>query len=157
MPVIRAAGPDDMDALVAAMRALAQHLGDPWRSSAEDLRAAAFGPRPSFAAVLAEGDGGAVGAAMFSPVYSTMRGAPGLFVSDLWAAPEARGRGLGRRLLAAATGRAENLWGARWLKLAVHHDNPRARDFYDRLGFAPDAGLDVLVLEGDALRALGDA
>jgi ribosomal protein S18 acetylase RimI-like enzyme len=45
---------------------------------------------------------------------------------------------------------------ARWLKLSVHKTNPRARTFYDRLGFVPDAGLDTLVLEADAFNALGD-
>jgi GNAT superfamily N-acetyltransferase len=154
--LIRLAGVEDVPALHAGLSALSADLGDPWLSTHDDLRDAGFGARPSFAAVLAEGPDGLMGCAIFSPIYSTMRAAPGLFVSDLWAAPAARGTGMGPRLLAAAAAHAGDLWGARWLKLSVHKTNPRARTFYDRLGFVPDAGLDTLVLEADAFNALGD-
>ncbi len=64
-----------------------------------------------------------IGAATYSPVFSTKRAATGLFVSDLWVAAEARGLGLGRRLLATAHKLAAREWGAAYLKLAVYEDN----------------------------------
>jgi ribosomal protein S18 acetylase RimI-like enzyme len=71
-------------------------------------------------------------------VFSTVRGGAGLYVSDLWVAPEARSAGLGHRLLKAAEARAAEAWGAGFLRLTVYDDNPRARAFYDRLGFHSD-------------------
>ena len=58
----------------------------------------------------------------------------------------ARGQGLGRRLLAAAIEMAPESWDVRFLKLAVYDDNPRARAFYDRLGFEDDPRETVLRL-----------
>ena len=105
---------------------------------------------------VAEADGAVVGAVVFSPFFSTVRGGAGAYVSDLWVSEATRGSGLGRRLLAAARDAAGAEWGARFLKLAVYLDNPRARAFYIRLGFAPHDGEVYLTLGGPALAALGD-
>lgn len=75
------------------------------------------------------------GAVAFAPCFSTYRGGPGLFVSDLWVSEGMRGQNLGPRLLAAAGRYARQQWGAGFLKLSVYHDNPRAQTFYLRLGF----------------------
>lgn len=155
---IRTAVLTDARALTQALHKLSINLEDRWDVTEADIACHGFGPGRSFHAVVAtRADAeGLIGAAAFSPIFSTMRGAPGLFVSDLWADESARGTGLGRRLLAAAAAEARAQWGARWLKLAVHGDNPRARAFYNRLGFTPDAGLDILVLDASRTAALGD-
>ena len=98
------------------------------------------------------------GAVLFSPVFSTIRGAPGLYVSDLWVSDEARGKGLGRGLLAAAADRAGGLWHADWMSLAVYHSSDASRRFYDRLGFKPDTAATVMKLGPDGLgRLIRDA
>ncbi|MFT6773595.1 MAG: ribosomal protein S18 acetylase RimI-like enzyme [Paracoccaceae bacterium] len=155
---IRPAVYADAAALTEALKLLAINLEDPWRSSVEQVRAHGFGPDRSFHACIAKAPGmeGLAGVAVFSPVFSTSRGTPGLYVSDLWAAAEARGNNLGRRLLAAAGAEARAQWGARWLKLSVHKDNPRARVFYDRLGFVSDDKFETLMLEIAQTQALGD-
>ena len=154
--VIRPATASDVALLDAALRALSADLGDGHRATVADLRAAGFGPVPAFRALLALDGDDAVGAAVFSPLYSTTRACPGAYVSDLWVAAPARGTGLGPRLLAAVRDEARALWGAGFLRLAVYADNPRAVAFYQRLGFAPRTGETSLILEGPALGRIGD-
>ena len=151
---IRSAGPDDIDALDLALRSLSVELGDGHRATAADLAVASLRDHPSFRALLAEGDGETVGAAVFSPLFSTRMGSPGIYVSDLWVGSAARGSGLGRRLLAAAMAEGSTVWGARFVKLAVHNDNAEAQAFYQRLGFVESAGEHSLILSGAALTAL---
>lgn len=154
MTEIRPAGPEDLAALDAALRALSDDLGDTHRADAAALGRALFGPVPVARACLARRGTETAGVALFSPLFSTARGAPGLFVSDLWVAPEARGEGLGQRLLRAAAEEAATLWGAGFLRLIVHDHNPRARAFYDRLGFETLSGETALVLPGPAFDSL---
>jgi GNAT superfamily N-acetyltransferase len=153
---IRRAGRGDVEALDAGLRALSAALGDAHRATAADLLRDGFGPRPAFAALIAETQGLLpAGVALFSPLYSTTRGGAGAYVSDLWVAEALRGAGLGARLLAAARDEAAALWGARFLRLGVYARTPRARAFYDRLGFAESPDERYLTLAGPALDALG--
>ena len=101
-------------------------------------------------------DGRTLGVLQASPVFSTTRGGTGLYVSDLWVDGEARGEGLGQRLLAASLDLAPDSWTPIFLKLAVYHDNPDARRFYERLGFAPREGETVFDLRAPALDKLRD-
>ena len=151
---IRPAGPEDIGALDFALRSLSADLGDTHKATVADLAAAAFAEHPSFRALLAENGNETVGATVFSPLFSTRMGSPGVYVSDLWVGPAARGSGLGRRLLAAAMAEGNALWGARFIKLAVHHDNEDAQAFYERLDFIEIAGEHSLILSGAALTAL---
>lgn len=153
---IRAAGPGDVALLDAALRALSADLGDTHRATPEGLRAAGFGAQPAFRALLALAGDSALGAAVFSPLYSTTRGFPGAYVSDLWVAASARGAGLGPKLLAAVRDEARALWGAGFIRLAVYEENPRAIAFYERMGFAARTGETGMILEGPALDRIGD-
>lgn len=154
---IRVAGAGDVALLDAALRALSDDLGDMHRATVEDLRAAGFGARPAFRALLAIQENRAVGVALFSPLFSTTRGVPGAYVSDLWVAGSARGTGLGQRLLAAVRDESRALWGAGFIRLAVHQDNTRALAFYRGLGFAPPPGETSLVVAGADLDRIGAA
>ncbi len=144
---IRQAGAGDAGIIHAMVQALARdldHVGDV-KSSAEDQ--ARFGPAGSavFDALIAEQGGQPVGLCIYFLTYSSWRGRPGVFVLDLYVAPQARAQGLGRRLLANAAqrGRAQ---GADYLHLAVHDSNPQARAFYDRLGFCAVRDEEVLMI-----------
>lgn len=149
-PVLAQVAPEDIPDLDHALRQLAATLGDPYAASPETLRHALFGPDPSARALLARADGTLAGAALYSPVVSTMLGGAGAFVSDLWVAPGHRGTGLGARLLAHAARDAADRWRAVFLKLAVHDGNTGARLVYERLGFAPRAGETGMLLTGAA-------
>ncbi len=152
---IRRATVGDAARLNAALRELSRSMGDAHRASDADIARAGFGPVPAFHALIAEqADGSTCGVALFSPVYSTVRGKAGAYVSDLWVAEAARGQGLGARLLAQVLAQGGRDWGAAFLRLAVYDDNPRARDFYERLGFGAHADETYLTLDGPALDAL---
>lgn len=133
-PVIRPAGPADAAALLVMLTQLAADLGDTpvFASTEATIRAHGFGADALFHTLIA---GEAEGFALFFRHYSTTRGQPGVYVQDLWIAPARRGQQLGERLLAAVAGQAAAEWGARYLMLSVHRDNPRAAHFYRRLGF----------------------
>src|SRR5579884_4313981 len=66
----------------------------------EDLRRHGFGPEPAFEAIVAFVDGEPAGAALFHTRFSTWLGRPGLYLEDLYVREPARGRGVGRRLMA---------------------------------------------------------
>jgi len=98
----------------------------------DDLRRHGFGPEPRFEALLASIDGAPAGFALFYPDFSTWHGRPGLFLEDLYVREWARGRGVGRRLIARLAAIAiERDWAA--LHFNVLDWNP-ARGFYRRLG-----------------------
>ena len=66
----------------------------------EGLRKTLFGERRYAEVVFACVDGDPVGFALFFHNYSTFLGKPGIYLEDLFVRPEARGRGIGKRLLA---------------------------------------------------------
>ena len=145
---------DDLALLDHALRALSADLGDVHQAGQDLLGTALLSDCPSAHAVLALKGGKLCGAALFSPTFSTVRGAAGVYVSDLWVDASARGLGLGRRLLAAAAAHARDLWSADWLTLAVYDHSTASRRFYDRLGFAPQTGATVMKLGPDGLQRL---
>ena len=51
---------------------------------------------------------------------------------------------------------AQSVWGACFIKLVVYDDNPKARAFYDRLGFAGSTGETTLTLDKQGLATLKD-
>jgi ribosomal protein S18 acetylase RimI-like enzyme len=152
--VIAPVAEDDIPVLELALQQLAADLGDDYRADQTALAAAVCGPQASCVALLAMGGTAPVGAVLAAPVFSTLRGGTGLFVSDLWVAPGARGTGLARRLLAATLAEGVQRNAARFLKLSVYDDNPRARAAYDRLGFIAQATETNMILTGAALAAL---
>ncbi len=145
---------DDLDHLDHALRALSVELGDAHLADKGVLRAGLFGPVPAAYGLLALHDGGLIGAALFSPVFSTARGAAGVYVSDLWIAEAARGQKLGQGMLAEVAKRADLLWGAKWMTLAVYAHSIASRRFYTRLGFEPQSNATTMRLSQDAMQRL---
>ena len=145
---------DDLARLDRALRALSAELNDDHRAQLGDLKVALEGPIPVAQAMLALQADETLGATLFSPLFSTVTGTAGVYVSDLWVAAAARGHGLGRRLLAETALRAARLWQAEWITLAVYAESARSRRFYEGLGFAPQAGMVTMRLDGDATQRL---
>ncbi len=149
-PVSRA----DLPLLHDALQQLSATLGDRHAAGLAALEQAGFGPHPAYRALLAVQANRPVGALLCSALFSTTRGGGGLYVSDLWVAPDCRGRGLGRALLARAVAQAQATSGAHFVKLAVYDDNPQARRAYQRLGFAAQPTETSMILHGPALDSL---
>ncbi len=148
---IAPAGAGEIPLLDSALRQLAVDLGDPYLSDTSALEAALCGEAPCCLALLATRRSAVLGTVLASPVFSTMRGGAGLFVSDLWVATSARNQGLARRLLAATLREGARRGSCGFIKLSVYHDNPAARASYDRMGFTAQTGETNMVLTGRAL------
>jgi GNAT superfamily N-acetyltransferase len=99
----------------------------------EQLRRHGFGERPQFEALIAELDGAPAGMALFHTRFSTWLGTPTMYLEDIFVREEARGRGVGRRLMARLAAIViERGWGR--IDFQVLDWNP-ARGFYQKLGF----------------------
>ena len=99
---IRLAQPHEMGEVLAFIRELAlyERLEDQVVASEADLAAALFGPRPYAEVVFACVAGRPAGFALFFHNFSTFLGKPGIYLEDLFVRPQARGHGVGRRILA---------------------------------------------------------
>ena len=129
--------PETLPLLHDGLKALSVDLGDAFPLEPGQLHGALFGPHPACHGLLALGaDEALLGIALYAPVFSTALGCPGVYVSDLWVAEDARGRALGPSLLGQVGSRAAAMWDAGFLKLFSYRSNLRARAFYARLGFA---------------------
>lgn len=131
---LRFATAEDVGLLLQLICELAayERVPDAVVATEDDLRRHGFGPEPRFEALLASIDGAPAGFALFYPDFSTWHGRPGLFLEDLYVREWARGRGVGRRLIARLAAIAiERDWAA--LHFNVLDWNP-ARGFYRRLG-----------------------
>ena len=150
---IRPAVPADADAIARLANALSRHegLGDEVFSAAR-VREDGFGASPAFSVIIAERDGEAVGYALYQPFYNTDLACRGLWLSDIFVVEQARGRRIGRKLLAAVARRAADM-GACSLWWGVRSANTRALSFYDDLG-AVDDDARILGLDDSALEAL---
>lgn len=111
-----------------------------------------FGADPLFRAVLAF-DSQPLGLSLFFPEYSSWRGAVGVYVQDLYLRPAARGRGIGRGLLAATMQHSAD-WEPQFLTLMAQRKNAKAQGFYAALGFELRFASDQLILAGEGLAAL---
>jgi GNAT superfamily N-acetyltransferase len=148
----RRAEADDAALLHTLLTEMASAEGGRIKGSPETLLRHGFGPDPRFRAVLAF-DAQPLGMALFFPEYSSWRGQMGLYVQDLYLRPPARGKGLGRGLMAAALDEAAD-WQPQFLTLMVQRKNTVAQGFYAALGFALRDPSDQLILEGEGLAAL---
>ncbi len=151
---IRPATAEDADTILGFVHALAIYDGAPERvvATAEDLRRDGLGEGAWFEALIAELGGAPVGYALFYPTYTAWEGRPGLFLEDAFLAEEARGKGIGRRVMAALAAIALARGWTR-IDLRVRADN-RARAFYDDIGMGPLEGWISYKLSGPPLAAL---
>jgi GNAT superfamily N-acetyltransferase len=77
-------------------------------------------------------DGVTLGYACLYWHFSSLQATETVLMNDLYVAPEARGRGVGRALIEAAAGVTRER-GAAWLEWATAPDNDTAQRLYDSL------------------------
>lgn len=117
--------------------------------SADDVRRYGFGPEKAFESFVAERAGEIVAAMIVFDDFSSWRGKKGVYVLDIYIAPDARGCGLGRRLIARAAewGRGR---GASYVRLSVDQKNIHGINFYEAIGFTEGSHDRVFILAGEA-------
>jgi GNAT superfamily N-acetyltransferase len=132
---IRPAGEHEVGLILQFIRDLAryEHLEHQVLATEERLRETLFGARPCAEVVFACLKGQPAGFALFFQNFSTFLGQPGIYLEDLYVRPEARGHGLGRRLLAwlAATALSRGCGRLEWAVLDWNEPSIR---FYRNLG-----------------------
>lgn len=153
---IRSARPDDAEALTRLADTLNRSVGFEAEGFTADVaRADGFGPHPAFRTIVAAGDRGLVGYALYTVAYETGWGARGAFLADLYVAPPARRRGIARRLMAAvARETAGN--GACYMWWLAGEENAAALALYRGLGIREERNIECLLDRG-AFAALAAA
>lgn len=150
---IRAATAEDAELVAGLAAALSRHEGvPPPNFTAETFRRDGFGPDAAFATILAELGGRPLGYAISYPGYDVQSGTRGRHIADLYVAPEARGQGVGRALLAMVA-RVAKAHGGHWLALQMKQGNTDAEAFYRRLGGRQDEAA-IFVFQSAAFAAL---
>jgi GNAT superfamily N-acetyltransferase len=150
--LIRPAEAADVPLILAFIRGLAAYekLLPEVTATEEKLRATLFGPRPAAECVLAFADGVPAGFALFFTNYSTFLAQPGLYLEDLFVAPEFRGQGIGQALLRHLA-RLANQRGCGRMEWSVLDWNQPAIDFYESLGAERKTDWTICRLTGDRL------
>lgn len=155
MPILRAAKSEDVPAILALIRGLAEFENEPGavHATEELLAEQLFGEHPGAEVVIADVAGDAVGFALFFHNFSTWEGRRGLYLEDLFVKPGFRGRGVGAMLMAHLAGLAVARGCARF-EWSVLDWNTPAIGFYRSLGAVGMDGWTVQRLDGKALVAL---
>jgi GNAT superfamily N-acetyltransferase len=155
---VRPARPSDVRRIHELIVELAtyERAAEEVRSTPPQLHEALFGPQPAAYALVAEVDDTVVGFALYFRNFSTWEGVHGIYLEDLYVAPEQRGSGLGKALLTALAAIAVDLGYAR-VEWAVLNWNHPSIDFYRSLGAVPLDEWTVYRLAGQALQRVASA
>lgn len=155
---IRPCREDEVPLVLQFVRELAEyeHLLHAAVATEERVRRDLFGPRPYAEVVFACLDDEPAGFALFFHNYSTFLGKPGIYLEDLFVRPAARGKGLGKALLAWLAAEAVRRDCGRLEWSVLNWNEPSIR-FYKSLGARPMDEWTMYRVEGKALRALAEA
>lgn len=154
--VIREVRPGEAGLVLSFVKALAAYekLEHEVEATEATFEAALFGPTPRAFCDIAELDGEPVGIALWFYNFSTFQGVAGIYLEDLFVVPEARGRGIGKALLARLARRCveEGLGRLQWWVLDW---NAPSIAFYRSIGAVPQDEWTVMRVSGEALTTLG--
>ncbi|WP_019930904.1 GNAT family N-acetyltransferase [Nocardia sp. BMG111209] len=158
--MIRPATAADVPAMVRLVYDLADYekARDQCTLTEERLHTALFGPAPALFAHVAVDDssGTVLGCAIWFLNFSTWDGVHGIYLEDLYVMPEARGRGLGKALLAELARVAVERGYSR-VAWSVLDWNAPSIDFYRAIGAQPQEEWLGYRLSGTALSRLAGA
>ena len=154
---IRPAEPSDVGSILRFVRALAEfeRLADQVVADDAILSRSLFGPRPYAECLMAFVGKEPAGIALFFHNFSTFTGKPGLYLEDVFVAPEFRGRGIGEAFFRemAKIARDRDCSRFEWSVLDWNEDAIR---FYRRLGAEPLSDWTVQRLTRDKIERLAE-
>jgi GNAT superfamily N-acetyltransferase len=152
---VRPAAAHELPLVLEFIRELAayERLEHEVQATTADLAAALFSPRQYAEVVFACLEGTPVGFALFFHNFSTFIGKPGLYLEDLFVRPHARGRGIGRQLLAWLA-RTTLERGCARLDWAVLDWNAPSIAFYRSVGAIAQDEWTTMRVSGAALERL---
>jgi GNAT superfamily N-acetyltransferase len=155
--LIRSATEKDVPIILDLIKQLADYerLSHEVTATEEEIRDTLFGARPAAEVLLASSEGDTVGFAVFFTNYSTFVAKPGLYLEDLFVKPHARGKGIGKALLArlAKIALERNCGRVQW---EVLNWNKPSLGFYDALGAVPLSEWTTYRLDGEPLARLAE-
>lgn len=132
---IRPAKVDDVPLILSFIKQLAAYekLAHEVVASEDVLRETLFGEKPHAEVVIGYLDHEPVSFALFFHNFSTFLGRPGIYLEDLFVKPEARGKGIGQKMLAylAHLAKQRKCGRLEWWVLDWNED---AIGFYKRIG-----------------------
>lgn len=150
--MIRVARPEDASALAALLNS--PDGPPPERPMTPEIaRWDLIGPGARAWLRLAEWRGAVAGFATATPICDAMRHADAMMPLNLYVAPEARRRGLARRLMAALAAHAKAM-GAACLWWGVADGDDETLVFYRAIGAVSKGRFSSEIIEGAALRYL---
>ena len=145
----------DVPTILRMIRALAEYekLSHAVTATEDRLRETLFGEAPAAEVLMASAGTEPVGFALFFHNYSTFLAQRGLYLEDLFVAPEWRGHGIGRQLLSrlAAIALERDCGRLEW---SVLDWNTPAIGFYRRLGAVPMDDWTIFRVTGEPLQRL---
>jgi ribosomal protein S18 acetylase RimI-like enzyme len=139
------------DAVAVLIRQLPKDLGIKTvpKMTGQNLRDA-----KGLAHVTVADDAGLIlGVCLWTMTFSSWRGCPGIYISDLYVLPHVRGRKIGEKLLRGTILLAQKL-GAGFVKMEVEENNEGGARFYERLGFIHKPDDRIFILEPEAFQNL---
>lgn len=136
--------------------AIYEEAGDQVAATSEHIHRTMFCDDPKVHGLICLDDDTPIGFAVYYFSYSTWQGQHGLYLEDLYIAPEHRGRGAGKAILKhLARIAVQNDCGR--FEWSVLDWNTPSIEFYDRLGAEPQTEWIRYRLEGTALQELAQS
>jgi ribosomal protein S18 acetylase RimI-like enzyme len=139
MVKIRSAERDDLTSILSLMKDFAMYEGlvGVFTADRDRLEAAMFGSEGFVKGVVVEAEDKLVGYALFYPNFASFRGQRGIYLEDVYVAPEHQGKGVGEAILRkiarmAKANRCERM------DFQVLEWNKPAIGFYEKLGALRD-------------------
>lgn len=151
---IRTAEAEDAAVLLELIRGLATYekMEDQVHATEELLRENLFEKKQA-EVLLAEYKGEVVGYALFFPTFSTFLAKANLYLEDIFVKPEARGRGIGKALLACFAKIAVERDASRVEWMVLNWNEPSIR-FYEQVGARLLKDWSICRMDREALCAL---
>lgn len=152
---IKPATVEDVPLILSFIKALAEYekLLHEVVATEETLQETLFGKHAHAEVVIGYLDGKPVSFALFFHNFSTFLGKPGIYLEDLFVNPDARGLGIGQKMLSylAKLAKKRNCGRFEWWVLDW---NETAINFYKKIGAIPMDEWTVFRVTGDALDKL---